>query len=89
MSRPLLTAAATGLAVVTLTAVVRLHAQSGPPSCDRACLNRVADAYVAAMLARDPAKAPLAANVKFTEQAQVRAVGEGLWKTAVAARAGG
>ena len=53
MSRPLLTAAATGLAVVTLTAVVRLHAQSGPPSCDRACLNRVADAYVAAMLARD------------------------------------
>ena len=56
-------------------------AQGG--SCDRACLNRIADAYIAALVAHDPSKAPLAPNVKFTEQAQVRAIGEGLWKTAV------
>jgi hypothetical protein len=71
--------------VVTLAAAVAAApavAQSG--SCDRACLNRVADAYIAALLARDPAKAPLAGNVKFTEQAQPRAIGEGLWKTALA-----
>src|SRR5262245_19470442 len=51
-------------------------------SCDRACLNRIADAYIAALVAHDPSKAPLAPGVKFTEQAQVLAVGEGLWKTA-------
>ena len=74
------------VAIVTAVCTVSpAHAQGNAAgSRDRACLNRVADAYVAALLARDPAKAPLAANVKFTEQAQVRAVGEGLWKTAVA-----
>jgi len=56
-------------------------AQGG--SCDRACLNRIADAYIASLVAHDPSKAPLAPNLKFTEQAQVRTVGEGLWKTAV------
>ncbi|HEV8396989.1 MAG TPA: hypothetical protein VGQ37_22060 [Vicinamibacterales bacterium] len=52
-------------------------------TCDRTCLNRIADAYIAALVAHDPAKAPLAPNVTFTEQAQVRAIGEGLWKTAI------
>ena len=72
----------------TLFALAVTVAAAGPAfaqgtSCDRACLNRIADAYIAALVAHDPSKAPLAPNVKFTEQAQVRAVGEGLWKTAV------
>ena len=70
-----------GLVVAAAIGPAPVFAQAG--SCDRACLNRIADAYIAALVAHDPAKAPLAPNVKFTEQAQVRAVGEGLWKTAV------
>jgi len=70
-----------GLAVTLAATVAPAFAQSA--SCDRACLNRIADAYIAALVAHDPAKAPLAPGVKFTEQAQVRSIGEGLWKTAV------
>ena len=50
-------------------------------ACDRACLLGIADAYFAALVAHDPSKAPMAPNAKFTEQAQVLKVGEGLWKT--------
>src|SRR5215510_14909530 len=54
-------------------------------SCDRACLLSTADAYLAALVAHDPAKAPMAPTAKFTEQANVLKVGEeGLWKSAVA-----
>jgi hypothetical protein len=51
-------------------------------ACDRACLTRVADEYFAAIVAHDPSKAPMAPNARFTEQTQVKAVGDGLWKTA-------
>jgi hypothetical protein len=54
-------------------------------ACDRACLLNTADAYVAALVAHDPSKAPMAPNAKFTEQSKVLKVGdEGLWKSAVA-----
>lgn len=53
-----------------------------PGSCDRACLTGIADAYLAAMVAHDPSKAALAPKATFTENAQVVALGDGLWKTA-------
>ena len=65
-----------------------LARQAGPrpqavPSCDRACLLAVADRYLAALVAHDPSKAPMAPAARFTEQGQVMAVGEGsLWKNA-------
>ena len=69
--------------VAAVCAVSPARAQTTPAgSCDRACLNRIADAYIAALVAHDPSKAPMAPVVTFTEQAQVLAVGEGLWKTA-------
>jgi hypothetical protein len=49
----------------------------GTGDCDRACLTGIAEAYVAALVARDWSKAPMAPNAKFTEQAQVLKVGEG------------
>ena len=55
----------------------RLVAQG--PACDRACLTGVMDSYLAALVAHDPAKAPLARNVRFTENTGVLDVGEGLW----------
>jgi hypothetical protein len=40
------------------------------------------DAYFAALVALDPAKASMSQTAKFTESAQAVTVGEGLWKTA-------
>jgi hypothetical protein len=58
-----------------------LAAQSAA-DCDRACLAGVMTAYLDSLVAHDPKKAPLAANVRFTEDAKELRVGEGLWKTA-------
>jgi hypothetical protein len=49
------------------------------PTCDRTCLTGVMDAYVNALVAHDPAKAPLARTVRFTENTGLLDVGEGLW----------
>jgi hypothetical protein len=60
---------------------------SGGPSvareaqCDRACLERIVDQYLDAMLAHDPHKAPFASDVKFTENGQKLELGDGLWRT--------
>ena len=56
-------------------------------ACDRACLADVMTSYLASLVAHDPKKAPLAANVRFTEDAKVLPVGEGFWKTASKLRA--
>src|SRR5262245_26880475 len=72
------------MAVGWLVAVVAAQAPAAPATgaaCDRACLTGIADAYFAAMAAHDPSKAPMAGSARFTEQTQVLAVGEGLWKT--------
>jgi hypothetical protein len=50
--------------------------------CDRACLVRTVDAYVAAMVAHNPSQVAFATNVKFVENTVPMKPGEGLWKTA-------
>ena len=50
-------------------------------SCDRQCLDQLAAAYLEALKAHDPARLPLAANVKFTENNVVLPIGRGLWRT--------
>src|SRR5262249_46761148 len=70
-----------GIAIAATFAASPVSAQTG---CDRVCLQNIADTYVAALVAHDPAKAPMAPAVKFTEQTKVLNVGEGLWKSAVA-----
>ena len=60
--------------------------QRGPSAagaCDRACLMGIADTYLAALISHDPSKAPMAPNARFSEQAKMLPVGEGLWKSAV------
>lgn len=62
---------------------VRVQASTGliPLRCDRACLEKVVDDYLAALVARDPKRLPLSADVKYTENNQVLQVGDGFWKT--------
>lgn len=50
--------------------------------CDRACLKNAMTAYLNALVAQDPSKAPLAENVRFTEDSKDLKVGDGFWKTA-------
>lgn len=57
-------------------------------SCDRACLMALADTYIAALVAHDPRKVPLAANVRMVENARRIHPGEGLWKTATGGPSG-
>jgi hypothetical protein len=54
---------------------------SAPIGCDRACLYGFLDQYLAALVAKDPARLPWAAHVKFTENNVVLQVGDGLWGT--------
>lgn len=51
-------------------------------NCDRACLKNMMTTYLNAVAAQDPSKAPLAKNVRFTEDSKDLKVGDGFWKTA-------
>ena len=51
-------------------------------ACDRTCLAGIMTAYLDAVVAHDPKRAPLAANVRFTEDGRVMTPGQGLWTTA-------
>jgi hypothetical protein len=51
-------------------------------ACDRACLEGIADQYLAAMVAHDASKAPFAKDLIFTENTIKLPPTEGLWFTA-------
>ena len=52
------------------------------PACDRACLEGIASKYLDAMVAHDPSKAPLAADVKYSQDNVPLKIGQALWATA-------
>jgi len=52
-------------------------------ACNRQCLIAATDAYVAAMVAHDIAKAPLSDEIVFVENVTKVKPGEGLWKNVV------
>ena len=60
------------------------HASTGPIplNCNRACLEDVVNQYLAALVAHDPKRLPLSADVMYTENDQQMEVGDGFWKTA-------
>jgi hypothetical protein len=72
------------VAAVVTGLVVRVGASTGPIplNCNRACLEGVIDQYLKALVAHDPSSLPLSKDVKYTENNQVIAVGDGFWKTA-------
>ena len=50
-------------------------------NCDRACLVKTMDDYLAALAARDPARLELASDVRYTENTNDMALGDGFWGT--------
>jgi len=61
-------------------AVVSAGAQAGG-ACNRDCLIEVTESYLAAMVARDPAKAPVTPDVRVTQNTRPMALGQGLWES--------
>jgi len=49
--------------------------------CDRACLEDFVDRYLDATAQHDPAQVALASDVRFTENGQRLAIGDGLWRS--------
>src|ERR1700677_4827334 len=66
-----------------IAAAALANASTGPIplKCDRGCLEDVWDQYRAALVAHDPKRLPLSADVKYTEQDQPMELGDGFWKT--------
>lgn len=63
-------------------AATATHAAGPAPACDRACLTGFMDGYFAALAAHDASKLPLRADARYTENGQVLATSDGLWRTA-------
>ena len=53
-----------------------------PLDCDRQCLEGVVNDYLAAVVAHDPARLPLSADVRYSENDQSLDIGDGFWGTA-------
>lgn len=70
-----LAAVAIGLGLVPMTPA------SAQNTCDRACLTTMLDQYLGAVIAHDPAKAPLVVGFRQTENAINVRPGNGVWKT--------
>ena len=81
--RTLFLAVAVALASSPVPTLARAKV-AAPTTCDRECLKSLADSYIASLVAHDPAKVPLAQDVKIVENAHRIKPGEGLWKTTTA-----
>jgi hypothetical protein len=71
-----------GNAMVFTFAAAAMAGAASAAKCDRACLDKTVDNYIAALVAHDPSKVAFAADVKFVENVTPMKPGEGLWKTA-------
>jgi hypothetical protein len=56
-------------------------ANAAPAHCDRSCMRKVLDSYLAAVFKHDPAAAPLATGAHSTENAVTLENGSGVWRT--------
>jgi hypothetical protein len=72
------------VAIVAGNLIPKADASIGtiPLKCDRACLENLVEQYLAAVVAHDPKRLPLSADVMYTENDQVVDPGDGFWKTA-------
>ena len=68
--------------IVLSFAVTAISSVASAAKCDRACLDKTVDNYIAAVVAHDPSKVAFAQDVKFVENTVPMKPGEGLWKTA-------
>jgi hypothetical protein len=75
------------LALLTASTAMAQNQTKVTAVCDRACLTRVVDAYVAGLIANDPAKAPFAPGAKLTLNDDVVPAGKLFWDQAASVQA--
>ena len=66
------------LALLALLLATQAHAT---PACDRTCLLGFIDQFAAALSAHNPATLPVAPGARITENDEIVALGDGIWKT--------
>jgi hypothetical protein len=71
----------TQLAGAMMTMTVAVAGAQTSSACNRECLIGLTEAYLSAMVARDTAKAPVTANVRFTQNTRPMTLGEGVWES--------
>src|SRR5580658_8029390 len=81
MAKILIAMGVLGLSLAGALSAQNASGKSG--ACDRACLEGFVDQYLDAVTAHDPKLAPLAKNVKFTENGQKLLIPDGLWNSMV------
>ena len=69
------------LAGAMLMMAVAVAAAQGSGACSRECLIGLTEAYLSAMVARDPTKAPVTANARFTQNTRPMSLGQGVWES--------
>jgi hypothetical protein len=77
-------------AVLALVAAAACPAQSRSDTataCDRACLTRVVDAYLAGLIANDPARVPFAPGARLTLNDTIVGAGQLFWDDAASVQA--
>jgi hypothetical protein len=72
----------TGFLAALVAPVSFAHAQ--PASCDRTCLSSTLGSFLDAVIAKDPARAPLAIGFRQTQNARLTLTDAGVWKTLTA-----
>jgi hypothetical protein len=71
-------------AVCTAFVLAGCARSPAPDVCDRACLGSMLDSYLNAVVAHDPARAPLVVGFRQTENALNVVPGKGMWQSATA-----
>jgi len=66
--------------ILFILAAVNFSSAAG--TCDRACMVKLMDQYLAAVVKHNPAGVPIAKDVKLVENLKDTPVGKGLWETA-------
>jgi len=74
---------AAGLLLALLGPERAIEAQQ-PAACDRACLDGTLSRFLDAVVARDPARAPLAIGFRQTQNSVLTPAGTGAWQTVTA-----
>src|SRR5437660_12627289 len=67
-------------ALVLSMAIAGVAHAFAEPACDRACLRTLLDRYLSAVIAHDPAAAPIVVGFRQTENAVNVRPGNGVWK---------
>src|SRR5580658_7644599 len=86
-SPALAAAAMTWLATAALAQTAApLPPNVGSNDCDRTCLQALAEQFIAALIAHDPGKVPLAKGVRYSENSVPLPIPDGFWKNATGVR---